>query len=337
MSDQHADRRPPRQVQYGGRSYSVSEAHPAADKLPWHLDRPEFAEIVADMQTFGYDPERPIVRDARTGRIIAGRRRELAAQVAGRQPVYRDVHLSEERIIEFVRREELLRRNLDVSARAAVAVELADLLPAHRPATKPGNVAGLSQATIAEQAKVSERTVRSAAKVKRQAPELLAAVKDGKLSAHTASRVADLPADERQRVADADDPKQAAKEAIGSGRTPAPPRRPVEKTDEQQILDLISQLTRRLTIHANQPKGKLFVDNLRRCQLTWIEHRDIRVRDPKTGQMRQLPKRFIALLTLRHIFRVSYQGKSLTPKQLQEAIANGEIPAEVWGDEGQTC
>jgi hypothetical protein len=203
-----------RTTEYGGRSYEVSDAHAATDKLPWDLDADDFAAMVTDMRASGFDRRQPVQRTP-DGRLVNGRRRELAAKIAGAEPVYETVELTPEQIVEHVRRVDLHRRNLTPSQRAAVAVELAGLLPAHRPSEEPGNVAGLSQAAIAEQATTSERTVRDAAKVKQHAPELLPAVINGKLPVHTAARAADLPESERKKVAAAADVKKAAKEAIG--------------------------------------------------------------------------------------------------------------------------
>jgi ParB-like chromosome segregation protein Spo0J len=205
-----------REKEYAGQTYTVSDAHPAADALPWHLDKPDFAEIVANMRAAGFDQSRAIVRHHGTGRIIGGRRRELAALVAGLQPVYQDVRWDDEEITEFVTREDLLRRNLTASERAAAAVELNALLPRGGDPSTKGQRCPLAKSAseIAAEAGVGEKTVDAAAKVKKKAPELFSAVKEGRLSAHDAAKVADLPKREREKVAAAPDPKKAAKAAI---------------------------------------------------------------------------------------------------------------------------
>lgn len=215
-------------MDYAGTTYTVSDAHPAADALPWNLDDDEFAATVESMKAHGFDPDRPATRQKSSGLLIDGRRRELAAKVAGVEPKYRTVDWDDERVTRWVE-EDLHRRNITPSQRAAAAIELAQLLPAHRPTEKAGNVSGLSQAAIAEQAGVSDRTIRDAAKVKAKAPELLPAVKEGKLSAHDAAKVADLPKAERKKVLAAPDMKKAARQAT-SGPKIVPPK--VEKEQE---------------------------------------------------------------------------------------------------------
>lgn len=231
-----------RTIQYAGVTYRVSLAHPAADVMPWHLDHADFAEMVESMRG-GFDPTHPIVRHGDTGRLINGRRRELAATIAGVEPVYIDVRWDDEEITEFVRREDLIRRNLTQSERAAAAVELAALLPRggdRKSATYADQTAKLrfdSTAEIAEQAGVSQRTVEDVAKVKKEAPELLPAVKEGKLAANVAAKVADLPKKERAKVAASDNPKQAAKEAVAKAAKKAKPEaEPEEKPADPEIV-----------------------------------------------------------------------------------------------------
>jgi hypothetical protein len=206
-----------REVEYQGVKYPVSDAHPAADRLPLHVDRPAFADTVADMRENGFDPRRRIIRDAATKRIIAGRRRELAAVIAGRQPLYEDVLWGESEIEQFVRREELLRRDLSPAERATLVLEFAATLPPGRPAKdapggKTGNVATLNE--LAAEAGVSKRTLQDVAKVKEKAADLLPALREGTLPVHTAAKVAHLPPEKRAEVLAAPDPKQAARQAL---------------------------------------------------------------------------------------------------------------------------
>lgn len=205
-------------VEYAGASYEVSEAHPAADALPWNIGDDEFSSLVENMRAGGFDPDRPATKLA-SGLLIDGRRRELAAVIAGVTPVYRTVKWTDEEAIRWVERD-LTRRNLSASQIAAAAVELAAL---HCNGTNqfskkfqgeegPQNCGpSRTVADIAADAGVSKRTVEAAAKVKQKAPELLAAVKEGGLSAAVAAKVADLPKRKRQKIAKADDPKAVAK------------------------------------------------------------------------------------------------------------------------------
>jgi hypothetical protein len=118
---------PTRTVEYRGKEYQVSLAHSATDKLPWSLDSNEFAMTIADIKENGYDPDQPILRTA-DGRLVNGRRRELAALVADVEPIYHPVEMTEAEFVIHVRRVDLHRRNLTPSQVAAIAVDLADLI-----------------------------------------------------------------------------------------------------------------------------------------------------------------------------------------------------------------
>lgn len=218
--------RPTRTIEYGGVSHTVRRAHPAADALPWLLDAPAFAEMIADMREHGFDPERPIVVCSATGLIVFGRRRELAAAVTNREPVYRFREFTDDEVVAIVRREELLRRDLNEVQRAAVLVKLADLLPhGARPGwASPGGQSSklATLAEIAEESGAHVRTVQTLGKVKRESSELLDAVIEGKLPANTAARVAALAPEVRLSVAGADNPKAAAREAIRTAEADEP-------------------------------------------------------------------------------------------------------------------
>ena len=71
-----------------------------------------------------------------------------------------------------------------------------------------------TQPDAARASGISERTIRSASAAVKAEPALLAALRDGKIDAKTAARVAKLPEAERKRVAKAKDPKKAAKDAL---------------------------------------------------------------------------------------------------------------------------
>lgn len=210
-----------RQVEYKGKQHAVSDAHRAADALPWNLDDAEFAATVESMVTDGFDPDRPVTRLVGTTLIIDGRRRELAAAIAGVEPVYRTVNWTEEQVVRWVERD-LNRRNITASQRAASAVELASLYPRGGDQKAKGNRFPLARTSsdISSEIGVSEKTVDAAAKVKKKAPELLTAVKEGDLSAKVAAKVADLPKQERATVAKAKDKKKAAKAALAKKPNP---------------------------------------------------------------------------------------------------------------------
>jgi hypothetical protein len=82
-----------------------------------------------------------------------------------------------------------------------------------------------TQEETARAAGISADTLQRATKVADKAPELLPAVRDGKLDAKTAAKVADLPQQDRETVAASSDPKQAAQDVIRTTR-PVPTRAP---------------------------------------------------------------------------------------------------------------
>lgn len=138
------------------------------------------------------------------------------------------------KIVLHVRRVDLDRRNLTPSQRAAIAVELNDLLPRggdrgnqytggkplccglpntqeNKEPTDPQSCGSAQQsaAEVVADIGVSQRVVEDTAKVKKKAPELLDAVKEKKHSAHAAAQVADLPKRQREKIAAAPNPKAA--------------------------------------------------------------------------------------------------------------------------------
>ena len=192
-----------------GSDYTVSAAHPAADLFPW-LDEDELQQLADDIKANGQ--KQKVVRHR--GRVVDGRNRELACLVAGVRVEYADLpaDTSEEKILAGVISANLKRRHLATSQRAMVAAELATLSVGRPNSANLPN--SLSQSEAASQLNVSTRSVTAAAKVKDEAPELVEPVKDGKLSVSAAARVAEYPAEVRQQVADAEDPKEAAHDLL---------------------------------------------------------------------------------------------------------------------------
>jgi hypothetical protein len=82
--------------------------------------------------------------------------------------------------------------------------------------------ANKSQEATAKDAGIGKNTLKRAAKVKAKAPELLPAMRDGKLDAKTAEKVADLPEAKRKKIAAADDVKKAAKEELAKAKPKTP-------------------------------------------------------------------------------------------------------------------
>ena len=137
--------------------------------------------------------------------------------------------------------------------------------PGYQAATLPLD----TQAEVAERRGVSERTVRNANKAAKADPDLLPAMRDGKIDAFTAAKVADLPAAERKAVIDAPDVKAAAKAATAKPKPKRPdpvsaesePAPPAGKPHTYEVpldvlLDWIAQAERHLR-QAQDLIGKL--------------------------------------------------------------------------------
>lgn len=107
-----------------------------------------------------------------------------------------------------------------------------------------GNRKGRDQAapvpldpTQAEKAKasgVSERTIRNVVAAAKAEPELLPAMRDGKIDAKTAAKVAKLPKKKREEVAEADDPKAAAKQALREAEPEPEPEPELDEFDDEE-------------------------------------------------------------------------------------------------------
>lgn len=243
------------QVRYKGTEYDIPDAHPAANCLPWHLDKPEFAELIHSVRD-GYDLDKPILQQAGTGLIISGRRRALACVIADVDPEVKEVDWDDDAVMRFVRRDEIIRRNLTEGERVMAVAELSKLR--ERGGDRRSDDFKVSADTlkstdktiaeIAEEAGVSKATANRAVKVKKKSPELAEAVKEGKLKVRTAAAVADLPKATRKKVAESDNPAAAAKIALAKSRKPEPVNQPDDAetdsgTDEQ--LDPVEQLAAR--------------------------------------------------------------------------------------------
>jgi len=204
-----------------GIEYPVSDAHPAAEVLPWMSDA-ELMALADDIKAKGQLV--PIDRMP-DGRIIDGRNRELACRIAGVEPDYQRCHFTEAQIVGHVVSLNVPRRHLTPSQRAMAAAEFANMLAGDnqhsvevrhqcRTSDETQEKQAVSQSQAAEMMDVSERSVRNAKAVQRDAPELVEPVKEGKIDVATAAKVAKLPKEERKKVAKAADPKKAAKQVL---------------------------------------------------------------------------------------------------------------------------
>lgn len=166
-------------------------SHPAANAFPL-LPLDEIIALADDIYAHGQ--RAPITID-REKRIIDGRNRWIACEIAGIEQTFETVRDGTD-LLELIISANMHRRHLTTSQRAAIATELANLKQGGQgPANSP--VRPMSQAEAAEKMNVGERNVRTANEVMKVDPALLDAVKDGKVTLNGAKAVAGLPEDER--------------------------------------------------------------------------------------------------------------------------------------------
>ena len=121
------------------------------------------------------------------GKILDGRNRARACRDAGVEPRFTDYEGDDP--LAFVISMNIKRRHLKASQRAMAAAELANM-PPHRPSGKSANLQ-TSQPEAAKRFDIGTRYVASAAKVREfGAPELIDAVKRGRIVLREAERLA---------------------------------------------------------------------------------------------------------------------------------------------------
>ncbi len=177
--------------------------HPAAALFPL-LEGEELAAFVERMRPGQRDP---IVRVTVGGEtfILDGSNRGVACEILGLTPKFVDYEGSKDMdslVAYSIDKNGDGRRHLDPSIRAMIVVESVKLLPRGNPG-ETGRSAGLTQAEAGKKLGVSERLVRRAAVVQSQgSAKLKDAVMKGKLAVDAAEKVARLPKDKQDKIAD---------------------------------------------------------------------------------------------------------------------------------------
>lgn len=207
------------------------EVHPLADLFPLLPDS-ELQSLADDIAAHGL--HEPIWLHG--GRIIDGRNRYRACQIAEVDPEFRDYSGDEAGLLAFVVSLNLHRRHLNESQRAMVAARIANMRQGARTdlvefstrsaasaipgtedlAPKPSEICGIaiSQAQAAELLNVSRQSVNMARKVHEHAvPEVAEKVAAGELSVSAAAALADVPAEEQREVIATDDEREIVRRA----------------------------------------------------------------------------------------------------------------------------
>lgn len=167
-------------------------AHPLADMFPMipEADRKLLAD---DIVTFGQrDPI--ILLD---GMVLDGRNRQWACVFADIDPVYEQY--SGDDPLNFVLSKNLHRRHLTESQRALIAAAIVDWERGVNQTT--AGPANLQTRRAAEKLSISERAVYSAKRIhEKGAPELLDAIRAGKVTIHTGEAISELQHSEQAKV-----------------------------------------------------------------------------------------------------------------------------------------
>lgn len=212
--------------------------HPAADCFPM-LDEVHLAELADDIRSTGL--QHPIVVWAEYNVVVDGRNRLAACQRAGIEPTWDFRSFADDAaVVRYVIAANVHRRHLSGPQRAAAAAKLATLQAGdNQHSVRSGQLAGpdlevviegrsgqlagpdsgLSQAEAADLMGVSERSVRRAVQVRNAAPDLLDEMIAGTMSAHEATRLAQLPEEDRRQLAAMPKPERRAalRERDGKG------------------------------------------------------------------------------------------------------------------------
>lgn len=184
------------------------KVHPAADALPL-IEGAEFDALVEDIRANGQRTK--CVLDHAGEWLVDGRNRKRACERLGIEPQYERLPEGTN-IAAYVISTNLKRRHLTESQRAMIAAEIANLGQGQRKQTRPdgGFQDGVTQAEAAATAGVGERTVQRAKAVRDKAvPELVQAVKQGKVDLKGAEQVAKLsPKQQRELIRERVDPSK---------------------------------------------------------------------------------------------------------------------------------
>ncbi len=167
-------------------------SHPLAEIFPMipEADRKLLAD---DIVTFGQ-------RDAiilLEGMVLDGRNRQWACEFAQIEPVYEEYTGDDP--LNFVLSKNLHRRHLSESQRALVAASIVDWERGINQTTAGST--NLSTRRAAEKLSISEMSVKSAKRIHEHgAPELIEAIRTGKVSIHAGEALSELQHAEQARV-----------------------------------------------------------------------------------------------------------------------------------------
>jgi ParB-like chromosome segregation protein Spo0J len=201
--------------------------HPLADIFPL-LDPKEQMSLSDDIKAHGL--HEPIVMHE--GKILDGRNRYQACLMAGVDPTQKEFDGPDP--LAFVISANLHRRHLTDEQRALVADKIATMKQGARTDLSP--IGEMSQAKAADAMKVAKRMIERVRKVRKDgAPELVAALEQGRVTPSAAAAVASLPIEEQKEIVAKGAPAVAAAAKTVTGRlTPNEKRWIKERTEYYQ-------------------------------------------------------------------------------------------------------
>lgn len=167
-------------------------AHPLAELFPM-IPEAERKLLADDIVTFGQrDPI--ILLD---GKVLDGRNRLWACEFAQIEPVYAEYAGDDP--LNFVLSKNLHRRHLNESQRALIAAKIVDWERGINQTT--AGAANLQTRRAAEKLSISERAVESAKRIhERGAPDLIEAIRAGRVSIHAGEAISELQHTEQAKV-----------------------------------------------------------------------------------------------------------------------------------------
>jgi ParB-like chromosome segregation protein Spo0J len=164
------------------------KAHELSKLFP-PMNNDEFHRFADDLKQHGLLNEIVLL----DGQILDGVHRYKACKLAGVEPKYRKFNGKDGSPLEYVMAQNLHRRHLTASQRAAIAAEVANIKQGQfgrrhekAKAQTRKNTCLTSEAQAAKQLNVGVAYVQRAKKVKREAPEIFEKVKAGKMTVHRA-------------------------------------------------------------------------------------------------------------------------------------------------------
>ncbi|WP_406871600.1 MT-A70 family methyltransferase [Aminobacter sp. P9b] len=167
-------------------------AHPLAELFPM-LSEQEIRELADDIVTYGQRV--PIM--LLDGQVLDGRNRLAACRFAEVEPVF--AQFEGDDALGFVLSHNLHRRHLSESQRAMVAASIVDWDRGINQAT--AGSANLPTREAARRLSISERAVIAAKRIREHgADELVAAIRDGRVSVHAGEAISDLALEAQREV-----------------------------------------------------------------------------------------------------------------------------------------